>query len=50
MINPCIVAEGPVKVKAGAVLMLRYRLVVHDGPTPTKLIEELAAEWRKTPM
>jgi hypothetical protein len=47
MINPCIVANGPVQVKAGAVLMLRYRLVVHDGPTPVELLEELADEWRK---
>jgi hypothetical protein len=46
MINPCIVAKGPVEVKAGAVLGLRYRLVVHDGPTPVKLLKELSAEWR----
>jgi hypothetical protein len=47
MINPCIVAKGPVEVKAGAVLPLRYRLVVHDGPVPVELINELAAEYRE---
>ena len=47
MINPTIVDRGPVKVKAGAVLALRYRLVVHDGPPPVDLLNELTAEWRK---
>jgi hypothetical protein len=47
MINPCIVAKGPIEVKAGAVLALRYRLVVHDGPPPAELLKELTAEWRK---
>jgi hypothetical protein len=47
MINPCIVARGPVKVAAGSVLALRYRLVVHDGPTPVELLKKLSAEWRK---
>ncbi|MFC1597861.1 DUF6807 family protein [Planctomycetota bacterium] len=47
MINPTIVDRGPVKVKAGAVLALRYRLVVHDGPPPVELLKELTTEWRK---
>jgi hypothetical protein len=47
MINPCIVAKGPVKVKEGTVLVLRYRLVVHDGPTPVELLKRLSNEWRK---
>lgn len=46
MINPCIAAKKPVEVKAGAALALRYRLVVHDGPTPTEALEKLTAEYR----
>ena len=46
MVNPCIVAKGPVKVKAGAALALRYRLVVHDGPTPVELLKKLSTKWR----
>jgi hypothetical protein len=48
MLNPCIVAHGPVELKAGRPLRLRYRLVVHDGPVPTRLLNQLAAEWRRT--
>ena len=42
MVNPCIVAKGPVTVPKGEALALRYRLVVHDGPTPVELIEKLS--------
>jgi hypothetical protein len=28
------------------VLTLRYRMIVHDGPTPTAVVEKLAAEFR----
>jgi len=47
MINPSIVAQGPVTVKAGTPLTLRYRVVVHDGATPTALLDTLAKEWRR---
>jgi len=47
MVNPCIVANGPIAVKKAKILRLRYRLVVHDGPMPAGLIEELSAKWRK---
>jgi len=47
MVNPCIVAPGPVKLKKGKGLLLQYRLVIHDGPAPTKLLEKLTAEWKK---
>ena len=47
MINPSIVAQGPVTVKEGAPLTLRYRVVVHDGATPTALLDTLAKEWRR---
>ena len=46
MLNPCIVAPGPVALKAGKDLWLRYRLVVHDGPTPRELLAELTKQWR----
>lgn len=46
MMNPCIVAPGPVTIKQGQPLRLRYRLVVHDGPVPTELLKELTQQWR----
>ena len=46
MVNPCIVAPGPVKVKEGNTLELRYRLVVHDGPTPGQLLQRASRQWR----
>ncbi len=48
MINPCIVANGPQRVKKGETLSLRYRLVVHDGRTPEKLLQTLWATWPGT--
>jgi len=47
MINPCIVAPGPVRLEAGRPLRLRYRLVTHDGPAPVELLNELSDEFRK---
>ncbi|MBN2473929.1 MAG: PmoA family protein [Pirellulales bacterium] len=47
MVNPCIVDKGPVTVEQGDTLTLRYRLVVHDGPTPVDLLKGLSAEWRR---
>ena len=44
MINPCIVAPGPVTIKKDGLLHLRYRLVAHDGPAPVKLLEQLSRE------
>ena len=46
MLNPCIVAPGPVTLEKGQPLRLRYRLVVHDGPPPQDLLEELSKAWR----
>jgi hypothetical protein len=46
MINPCIVAPGAVSLKADNPLRLRYRLIVHDGPMPTELLQQLAKAWR----
>ncbi len=47
MINPCITAPGPITLTKGKPLVLRYRLVAHDGPAPIELLESLSAEWRK---
>lgn len=46
MVNPCIVAKGPVPLKAGEPLRLRYRLVTYDGPLPAGAIKDLSREWR----
>ncbi len=43
MVNPCIAAPGPVQRAAGEPLRLRYRMVIHDGPAPVKVLNELAA-------
>ena len=48
MLNPVIAALGPVTIRPGSPLTLRYRVVVHDGPTPTAVVEKLAAEFRGT--
>ena len=45
MLNPCIVAPAEVKLKAGEPLVLRYRVVAHDGPTPRELLDKLAKKW-----
>lgn len=46
MVNPCIVAEGPVTLKG--TLVLKYRLVVHDGEAASvplaKLYQDFAAQ------
>jgi hypothetical protein len=45
MLNPCIVAPAEVELKAGKPLVLRYRVVAHDGATPADLLDRLAKEW-----
>jgi hypothetical protein len=47
MLNPCIVAPAPVAIKKGQTLNLRYRIIVHDGPTPVELLKKLTGEWRR---
>jgi len=49
MINPCIVAPAALTLKAGQPLVLRYMVVVHDGPAPADLLEKLHREWPKDP-
>ena len=46
MINPCIVAPGAVTLKAKTPLVLKYRVVAHDGEAPRELLGKLAREWR----
>jgi hypothetical protein len=46
MLNPNIAALGPVTIRVGTPLTVRYRVVVHDGPTPTAAVEKLSDEWR----
>lgn len=46
MLNPVIAALGPLTIPADEPLTLRYRVVVHDGPTPTEVVQKLADEWR----
>jgi hypothetical protein len=46
MVNPVIAALGPITIRPASPLTLRYRVVVHDGPTPTAVVEKLAAEFR----
>ena len=29
-------------------MILRYRIVVHDGPPPTEVLQKLSQEWRGT--
>jgi hypothetical protein len=46
MLNPCITALGPMTIHPNTPLDLRYRVVVHDGATPTEVLNKLSAEWR----
>ena len=45
MLNPCIVAPGKVVLKANEPLVLRYRVVAHDGPVAKEALDRLAREW-----
>jgi hypothetical protein len=46
MLNPVIVGGGPMTIRQGETLTLRYRVVVHDNATPTALVDKLSAEYR----
>ena len=45
MLNPCIVAQGPVTIPFGDPLYLRYRLVAHDGDAESVPLEQLYEDW-----
>lgn len=46
MLNPCIVAPGEIKLKARKPLVLRYRVVLQDGPLARDRIAALARAFR----
>ena len=46
MLNPCITTFGDTTIHPDAPLVLRYRVVVHDGPPPTDVLQKLSVEWR----
>lgn len=41
MLNPCIVAPAGVTMKAGQSMILRYRVVLHDGPLPREFLNRM---------
>jgi len=43
-IAPSVTAAKPFAVRAGRPLVLRYRIVAHDGPAPAELLNRLARE------
>ncbi len=46
MVHPVITAVVPVTIPKETAFRLRYRVVVHDGDTPTPLLQKLSEEWR----
>ena len=46
MLNPCVLAGGPLTLARDEPLQLRYRVVTHDGPTPADLLNGLSHEWQ----
>jgi hypothetical protein len=46
MVSPCITALGPFTIHPDHPLVLRYRVVVHDGAPQTDAIQKLAEQWR----
>lgn len=46
MVNPSLTVEKPVTIKAGTTKVLKYRVVTHDGPPPTWVLQRLANEYR----
>lgn len=46
MVNPCIMSFGDITIHPDDPLILRYRVIVHDGPPPTDVLQKLSEEWR----
>ena len=49
MINPCILAGGPVTLHPAKALTLRYALLIHDGAAPVDALNRLALRWHSLP-
>ncbi len=47
MLNPNANATHPITVKPNKPLILRYRLVIHDGCPPVDILDQLATEFQK---
>lgn len=45
LLNPCIVAPGPVRIAKNDGLRLRYRVVCFDGPVPGQALDAMAASF-----
>jgi Methane oxygenase PmoA len=45
MLNPCITTFGSMTIHPDSPMVLRYRVVVHDGGPPTDLLQKLSQEW-----
>ena len=45
ILNPVVCASAPLVMRAKKPLVLRYRVVAHDGPVPKDLLARLAAQW-----
>jgi len=47
MINPAITAPSSLTIKANQPLILRYRVVAHDGPPDPKTLNQLSEDWSR---
>jgi hypothetical protein len=47
MLNPAITSMNSYTIPANTPLTLRYRVVTHDGPPPTALLNKLASDFRQ---
>jgi hypothetical protein len=45
MLNPAITAPSSVTIKANTPLILRYRVIAHDGPADPQALNKLSDEW-----
>ena len=46
-LNPCITANGPVKIAAKQPLTLRYRAVAYDGKCPDGMLDKVASGFSR---
>ena len=48
MLNPCILMDGDLVLKAGQPLTLRYAVLAHDGAASAEALNRLAQEFRSS--